>query len=150
MDNIKTRIEALEKDVEGKEAEIKALPEEFVKTKKETEVLKSEFKVTIKNITKAISEKVTESLVNVVNKKQDDIEEKFFSKLVSLHAQISLLSSLLLPSSAADVPKSPNQRPQPPQNQCDMCGKTFQSIKALENHVKHDHKRISRTTKMTN
>ena len=38
---------------------IKALPEEFVKTKKETEVLKSEFKVTTKNITKAISEKVS-------------------------------------------------------------------------------------------
>ena len=140
MDDIKERLEALEKDVKVKEAEIKALKEEIVKTQKETNEWKSEFKVTIENITKAVLEQVTESLVNVVNKKQDEIEERNSAQLDSLHEQLTLLSSLLLPSSAADIPKSANQCPQPPQNQCDVCGKTFGSIRALGNHVKHDHK----------
>ena len=142
MDEVKTRLEALEKDMKVKETEIKALKEEIVKTKKESEEWKSEFKETIENITKAVLEQVTESLINVVNKKQDDIEERNSAQLDSLHEQLSLLSSLLLPSasSAADVPMLPNQRPQPPQNQCNACGKTFGSNRALENHVKHEHK----------
>ena len=65
MDDIKTRLEALEKDVKGKEAKIKVLEEKIVKMQKETEEWKSDFKVTIENISKAVLEKVTESLVNV-------------------------------------------------------------------------------------
>ena len=140
MDGIKTRLEASEKDVKGKEAKIEVLEEKIVKMQKETEEWKSDFKVTIENITKAVLEKVTESLVNVVSKKQDEIEERNSAQLDSLHTQLSLLSNLLLPSSAAAVPKSPNLHPQPPQNQCDTCGKTFGSNRALENHLKHDHK----------
>ena len=129
----------MENDMKLKEAEIKALKEEILKTQKETEILKLEFKVSIEKITKAVVEKVTESLIKVFNDKQDDIEKRTSVQLDSLHEQLSLLSRQLLPS-AADVPKSPNQHLPPPQKQCDVCGKTFGSNRALDNHVRHDHK----------
>ena len=69
MGNISRISCCIKKDVKVKEAEIKALKEEIVKTQKETNEWKTEFKVTIENITKAVLEQVTESLVNVVNMK---------------------------------------------------------------------------------
>ena len=65
--------------------------------------------------------KVTESLVKVVNEKQDKIEKRNSAQLDSLHEQPSILNRQLTPS-ATDVSKPPNQYPQPLQKQCDVCG----------------------------
>ena len=42
-----------------KEAEIKTLKEEILRTRKKAKIFKSKFKVALENITKAVLEKVT-------------------------------------------------------------------------------------------
>ena len=133
------RLEALENNMKVKEAEIKGLKEELLRTQNEAKIFRSELKIALENITKAVLEKVTDSLVKVVNEKQDVIEKRNSAQLDSLHEQLTLLSRQRVPS-AADVSRPPNQHPQPPQKQCDVCGKTFGSNRALENHVRNDHK----------
>ena len=82
---------------------------------------------------------MTESLVKVVNEKQDEIVKCNSVQLDSLHVQPTLLSRQLT-LSATDVSKPPNQYPQPLQRQCDVCGQTFGLNRALVNKVWHDHK----------
>ena len=78
------RLEALENNMKVKEAEIKGLKEELLRTQNEAKIFRSELKIALENITKAVLEKVTDSLVKVVNEKQDVIEKQNSAQLNSL------------------------------------------------------------------
>ena len=134
MKDMKTRLETLEKDMKEKDITINALKDKIDETQMETKQLKVDFKEILESVTKAVLEKATESLVKVVYEKQDEVEKRNTAQLESLHEELSRLSSLLLPSAVA-VPKLP----QPSQNQCALCGKTFGSSRALANHERNDH-----------
>ena len=125
IEDMKARLQAIEKDMREKDEEIK--------------VLKKTFADALENISKAVIEKTTESLVKVITDNQDAMEKRNESHLNTLHEQLKILSDLLLPS--VDIPAAHAHKHQPkaPLNQCDDCGKTFGSNRALLNHARNEH-----------
>ena len=115
---MKARLHAIEKDMREKDEEIKALKKTFADA--------------LENISKAVIEKTTESLVKVITDNQDAMEKRNESHLNTLHEQLKILSDLLLPS--ANIPAAHAHK-----HQCDDCGKTFGSNRALLNHARNEH-----------
>ena len=140
LEDMKSRLETLEKDMKEKDITINALNDKIDETRKETKQLKADFKEILESVTKAVLEKATESVVNVVYEKQNEVEKRNTAQLESLHEELSRLSSLLLPSAVAV-----SKLPQPSQNQCALCGKTFGSSRALANHERNDHNHTPKT-----
>ena len=135
---MKTRLEILEKEMKEKDVEIKALRKKVDQAENDIKSLRNEFTETLEKITKAAFEKITETLVKVMTQKQDAMEERNNVQFNTLHKQLSMFSNLIQPS--ANVPDDCQQYPRSSQNQCDDCGKSFGSSRALMNHVRNDHK----------
>ena len=142
--DLKTRLEVLETKIEHKNSEIKALNDKVNIIQENNKILKVEFTEALEKVVK----EVTESLINIFTKKQDDLEKRSSASLDSLHAQIQLISNHLLPSSHCQQPQkeslSPSKQATNPSQksqkfQCEECGKSFGSNRALANHMGNDH-----------
>ena len=100
--------------------------------------LKKTRKEALENISKAVIETTSENLVKVIKDNQDAMEKRNKIQTNSLHEQLKMLSNLLL--TPAVIPDVHQQQPQAPLNQCNECGITFGTSRALSNHVRKDHK----------
>ena len=109
-------------------------------------------------ISSLIVKEATEAVIKIISKQQDESEKQSMATFESLSTQLSMISTTLLPqapraSLATNQPSSPESaQPQPhaplqpsvqnhrvSPHQCNMCGKTFGSSRALINHTRTYH-----------
>ena len=157
-DIVTIRLDALEEKMKEKDSEIEALNEKLVQLEENNKVLKIELTKAIENVTKSAMKEGTDTLVDIFNQKQDDLEKRSNASLDALHQQLSILSNHLLASDLVHQNQQPtiSQEPQMPpavvlssqsqsnipygqKHQCVNCGKTFGSDRALQNHTRKDH-----------
>ena len=96
-------------------------------------------------------------MIKIFTDKQDDLERRSNASLDALHQQLSMISNLLhpphrqpesQPSNSYEVANSLNQaqafetnhiKSPCQKHQCEVCGKTFGSDRALKNQLKNNH-----------
>ena len=149
-DEIKAKIASLEIKVLELEAVIR---EDNVKIKNLEErsdslerKLETEMETT-KSVLETVVKKVTDEILETIFRKQDAFEKKQAESFDLLNENISLMikqSQLSYPEPKTHSRQNPRSQtytqPSPQSSlQCDICGKSFGSGKALSNHSRKDH-----------
>ena len=158
--DLEARIEVLENKVKDKDSEIDDLRKKVNEIEEQNEASKIEFTKTLEKVTTIVLKEATEALVKIFNQKQDDLEKRSNASFDNLSQQLSMISSLLLPSGHVHEQQQQQDPPAVPRNQatalspsqssqkhpshsqnhqCELCGKSFGSHRALTNHARNDH-----------
>ena len=151
---MKEKCASLEDRVKTLEDEIKISDAKHVIAENKIKVLENRLESVFES-TKVVIEmavkKVTEDLVSMIFKQQEAIEENQRKSFDTLNKNLSEIiaqsHSLQANRSSQPLSAQPNQQPSSYQGtpspqtrfQCDLCGKSFGSNRALSNHTRRDH-----------
>ena len=151
------RLAALEKKNDENESKIKVLNDDLNSIQEYNKNMEIQLTNALEKATKIAVREGTDTLIKIFTDKQDDLERRSNASLDALHQQISMISNLLHPphhqpesqrSSSSEVANFSNQaqatqtnltKPPCQKHQCEVCGKTFGSDRALTKHLKDNH-----------
>ena len=143
----KAKIAILENRVKSLEDEIKHANAVMKNLVEKNEHLENKIHEDMKVVCENIVKKATNAVVESVFKQQDTIEKTQKENFDNLSRQLAeIIAKTQPPTSTSCRPSQPGSQlqesPQPSQQcrfQCDICGKTFGSGRALANHERKDH-----------
>ena len=158
--DLEVKTNTLENHIEKLEAELKVVKDNLRDVEKKFQCLEIEFASSIETF-KILFEKTlksaTDEVTNMILQKQNKMEEKLNETFNYFNQNLSVILSKLNPSHENPSSQRPTQsdsdQPRPVLNtfsqptvvspqasfQCNTCGKTFGSSRALENHTRKDH-----------
>ena len=151
------RLDILEKKIEERDNEINSLNDKVDALEETCRALKIQFRKDLETVTALAVKEGTNALINAFNQKQDDLEKKSATSYDALYQQLTLISNILPrglpqqqpygyqePENQSAVPTTPesqsNQASQCQKHQCELCGKSFGSDRALKAHLRNNHK----------
>ena len=166
ISELERKMSSLEKTVTKSEIKIKKLEDAIDSVEVKNKKLEADLELalqTVAAVSEIVAKKVTEAVVGIISNHQEDVENRNEATFEAINSKLEELSSLLMPSGRQPhhrlhlLPPSASQQPsaslptsatQPtiaaqtraPSNQCDVCGKSFGSQRALTNHMRTDHK----------
>ena len=148
LTTLENRVEVLENENKRYDVKLQSLAEK-------NEALEKKLESVVKSVTavcETMVKKSTDAVVHMLFKKQDESEKKQKETFDLLNLPKIVQSQSACQSLSAQPPSQPLAQPtsQPAtvtKFQCDVCGKTFGSRRALTNHDRKDHKPLSSFTK---
>ena len=149
---IETRFATFENQFLDLKAKIKEDDVKIKKLEEKIDYLEQNLKTVTesnKDVLETIIKKVTDEILQTISKKQDKFEKKQTESFDLLNKHLAFIieqsqSRPSFPEHQAQSQQNPGSQtfsqPSPrPSLQCDRCGKTFGSEKALVNHARKDH-----------
>ena len=150
-DEMKTRLAFLEDQVIKLEAKIKDNDVEIKDLEEKSQCLERKLETVVESMKSGLEttvKKVTEEILKTIVTRQDVFEKKQIESFDLLNQNLSCMIKQSQPSSHREPQAHSQQNPrsqtssQPSRQsslQCDICGKSFGSEKALANHTRKDH-----------
>ena len=157
ISDLSSRIGVLERKIEDKDREINDLNEKVKAIERMNLVLKVEITENLEKVVTHVVKESVDNLGEILTQQQENFEKRNHTCFDALQEQVSIIANLFQPSAnlqlgnvqqpfhppdaaAAAVSLNLGHSKQTPSHHCEVCGKTFGSERALNNHTRNDHR----------